>query len=117
MIESSKLTNILLAIIAVCLLAIAFKPTRFIPVRSAQAAVETEADRFAAITASDKAAQQQVEATRAIATAIDGLAKSTADIAKAVENLSRAVTDMGGRLAEGQAGAAAAAGAATPPVK
>jgi hypothetical protein len=116
MIESSKLTNVLLAIVAVCLLAIAFKPAGVIPSATAQAAIggETDADRFASITATNKSAMAQAEATKAIATAIDGLAKSTADIAKALDNLSRAVTDMGGRMAEGQAGAAAAGTAATP---
>ena len=106
MLESSKVTNVLLAVIAVCLIAIAFRPTLITPV-SAQAArgVDSENDneRFAAISTVNKTAAQQAEATRAIATSIDGLSKSTADIAKALDSLARAVMDMGGRVAEGQA--------------
>ena len=106
MLESSKVTNVLLAVIAVCLIAIAFRPTLITPV-SAQAARaidgESDNDRFAAISTVNKTAALQADATRAIATSIDGLAKSTADIAKALDSLSRAVMDMGGRMAEGQA--------------
>jgi len=115
--QSSKLTNILLAVIAIGLLAIAFRPANFVPYASAQTAGSSEAtdlERISGLTTTSKQAQQQAEATRAIATAIEGLAKSTENIAKAIENLARAVTDVGMRLGEGQAGAAAAAGAATP---
>jgi peptidoglycan hydrolase CwlO-like protein len=118
MTESSRLTNILLAIIAICLLVIAFRPASVVPTAGAQAAIDNAADRFSDITATNKSAMAQVDAIRAVATAIDGLAKSTGDIAKAMDNLSRSVTDVGGRVAEGQAGAAAAAaGAATPAPK
>jgi len=108
MTPSSRLTNILLAIIAICLLAIAFRPASVVPPAAAQAVAETDADRFASITATNKAAVAQAEATKAIATAIDGLAKSTDKIAMALDNLARSVIDMGGRMAESQAGAAAA---------
>jgi methyl-accepting chemotaxis protein len=106
MFQSSKVTNVLLAIIAICLIAIALKPSGIFPVAPVQAAVGSslsDLDRLTEITATAKTGQQQVDAVRAVATAIDGLAKSTDGIAKSLDNISRAVTEMGARAAEAQA--------------
>jgi len=113
MLQSSKVTNVLLAIIAACLLIIAFRPMSVVPPAAAQAlpgAAETDTDRFTAITAPSKSAQMQADATRMVAASIDGLAKSTEKIAQAVDNLSRAVTDMAAKSAEGAAAAGPAPG-------
>lgn len=103
MIQSSKLTTILLAIIAVCLLAIVLKPAGVLPTAEAQLGATDQTEAFAAITASSKAAKEQVVATRAIATSIDGLAKSTQAVATAIDNLARATTAAGSTMAESQA--------------
>ena len=105
MMRSTKATNILLAIMAICLLAIALKPSGIFPVAPAQAAStsSSDLDRMTDISATSKAAQQQVDAIRAVATAIDGLAKSNDGIAKSLDNIARTVADMGARAAEAQA--------------
>jgi len=104
MIQSSKVTNILLAIIAICLLAIVLKPAGVLPTATAQLrAAGSDADRFAEITASSKAVKEQVAAIGSIATAIEGLAESAKEIAQAIDNLARATTEAGGETAEAQA--------------
>lgn len=86
MAESSKVTNILLAIIAVCLVVIALKPAGLIPEAAAQRDRDASRDRFSSITATtDKAAAEQVAAVESVARAIENLAKATGDIAKAIE--------------------------------
>jgi hypothetical protein len=111
--QSSKATNILLAIIALCLIVIAMKPAGILPDASAQIDRMSDrdaADRFTGITASDKAVQQQVQAINAIARSIDGVAQSGQEISKSLDGLSRAVLQVGSQLAESRmAGAAAGA--------
>ncbi len=115
MIQSSRVTNVLLAIIAICLLVIAFRPpsvTR--PAAAAYGDVsDADRDRLTQLTAADKSSMAIADATRAIATSIDGLARNTDKIAQALDQLGRSVTEMGAKSAESQA-AASAAGAATP---
>lgn len=106
--NSSRATNILLAIIAVALIAIALKPADLMPTAAAQVERydDTRADareRFTSITATDKAVQQQVEATREIATSIGRLADSGENIAKAIQDVSRSLTNLGDRIAESSA--------------
>lgn len=87
MAKSSRITNVLLGIIAVCLIAIAIKPAGVVSEATAQRARETtSAERFAGITATtQKQAQEQVDAVRSVASAIENLAKATEQIAKAIE--------------------------------
>ena len=118
MFQSSKVTNVLLAIIALCLAVIAFKPASVFPPASAQAAVaETETERFTGITAATKDAQIQADATRAIATSIDGLAKSTERMAEAMDALARTVGDMASKSAESQAASPGGAVISVTPAK
>jgi len=108
--ESSKLTNILLAIIAACLVAFLVRPPAVVPSASAQAGLrEDETNRFTAITATSKAVKEQVQAIRAIATSIDGLSKSAEKIAESIDNLAAAITQIGGSVAESKAASATAA--------
>lgn len=106
MIHSSKLTNMLLAVIAACLVVIALKPLGVLPAASAQLTAPPtveETERFTAITAVDKAAKEQAEALRSIAAAIEDLAKSTEEVAKAIQDLGRMVGGAARGMAEGEA--------------
>ena len=112
MTESSKVTNVLLAIIAVCLIIIAIKPAPILPDAAAQQIGGTTTDsrdRFAGITATtDKAAKEQIDAVRSVATAIESLAKAT-------DNIARAIEQAGERTVAAPGAAAGATGGATLP--
>jgi hypothetical protein len=105
--DSSKVTNILLAIIAVCLLALVLRPAGILPSASAQLdpiSRDDPAARMTAITASARSVEQQADATRAVATAIDGLAKSVDNVARAIEQIGQTMMESGEREAESAAG-------------
>mgnify|MGYP001117270009 CR=1 FL=1 len=103
---SSKMTNVLLAMIAACLIVIALRPAVVRPV-AAQALGPSESDvqRLTSITATSKELQLQVDAIKAVASSIDSLAKNTGEIAKALDGMTRAIGDLGLRMAESRAGA------------
>lgn len=101
--QSTKATNILLAIIAVCLVAIAMKPAGFLPEVSAQMSREDARERLSSISVTDKSIQQQVDAMRSIAAAIEKLADSGENIATSIEEVSRSLTRMTDRMAESSA--------------
>ncbi len=101
--QTSKLTNILLAIIAVCLAALVLKPTNVVPPASAQAlTIESDMDRTG-MGAASKIAQAQVEAIKAVADAIEKLAKSGDKIALSLDNIGTALNELGGKVAESSA--------------
>ncbi len=101
--QTAKLTNILLAIIAVCLVALVLKPTPVVPPAAAQALVaETDMDRTG-MGAASKIAQAQVEAIKAVAEAIDKLARSGDKIALSLDNIGTALSELGGKVAESSA--------------
>ena len=104
---SSKMTNVLLAMIAACLVVIALRPAVVRPVAAQLLApAESDVQRLTSITATSKELQLQVDAIKTVASSIDSLAKNTGEIARALDGMTRAVSDLGLRIAESRAGAA-----------
>jgi hypothetical protein len=129
MIQSSRATNFLLAVIAVCLVIIALRPADLLPIRAAAAqdrqgyqergmnAEQTRqaASQMSAITAPDPSAQLQADALHSIAASFDSMARSFESISKSVDDLSRTASVISERMGgQAQPGAAAADTGAEP---
>ncbi|MBM3334249.1 hypothetical protein FJY63_06270 [Candidatus Sumerlaeota bacterium] len=112
---SSKVTNILLAVIAACLVVIALRPAVVRPVAAqVLGSAGNDVQRLSSITATSKELQQQVDAIKAVATSIDSLARNTGEIAKSLDGMTAAVRELGLRLAESRAGAVVAPSSVAP---
>jgi len=122
---SSRLTHLLLAIIALCLVVIAVKPVPILPDVSAQAAAPAyDRDRpfpdrrsrdaeelTASITAANPSGEAQAAATLRVAAAIETLAKNNLRVADAIDSVARSIDNAGARLSGGTPGEAVRGGA------